>query len=70
MMLGFAWESEGISAKHVASGRDLKQTQPMFGLLQRRLVISELHRNEEAVAHSLRRGGSVLKTAHTPIHNL
>jgi hypothetical protein len=46
------------------------QTQPKFGLLQRRLITSELHHNEVAVAHSLSRGDSSLTTAHIPIYNL
>jgi hypothetical protein len=45
-------------------------TQPKFVLLQRRLFISELRHNDEAAAHSLPRGDSVLTRAHIPIHNL
>ena len=46
------------------------QTQPMCGLMQRRLLTPEVHHNEEDGAHSLPRGDSVLTTAHIPIHNL
>jgi hypothetical protein len=46
------------------------QTQPKVVLLQRRLVTAELRLNEEAVAHSLPRGDSVLTTAHIPTHSL
>jgi hypothetical protein len=46
------------------------QTQPMFRLMQRSLFISQLRQNDEAAAHSLPRGDSVLTSAHIPIHNL
>ena len=36
----------------------------MFGLIQRSLFISELRQNDEAAAHSLPRGDSVLTSAH------
>ena len=46
------------------------QMQPMCGLMQRRLVTSDLHHNEEDVAPSLSRGDSVLTPVHIPTHNL
>ena len=66
-MLSFAWESEVFSGL-VRLGNS--QTQPMFRLMQRRLVTSDLHHNEEDVAPSLSRGDSALTPVHIPTHNL